>query len=98
VTVSVRDACACALESLNEPGRIVDGGQLDEQMDMVADDPDFDHAGAMALRFGEEERPQEVGDGLVNQWQARPRRPREVSVEAERHVPKMLNTSDGSKP
>ena len=42
VAVAVRDPRARALEALDQPRRVVDGRQLEQEMDVIAHDPDLD--------------------------------------------------------
>ena len=56
VAVAVRESRACPLETLDQPGRVVDGRKLKEQLYVVTHDPDLNDARAVPFRFGEQER------------------------------------------
>jgi len=55
-------------------------------MDVIGHNADFDDAGALSLRFAEEKRQQKLGDRLVDERESRPAGPRQVGVNAHRHI------------
>ena len=67
VAVAVRDPRARALETLDQARRVVDGGKLEEEMHMVAHDPDLHDSRTVPFRFGEQERTEEVRDPFIDE-------------------------------
>src|SRR5438270_5923489 len=79
VAIAVGDACTGALQALDEARCVVDGGQREQQMNMIAHDPHLHDARAVPLRLGEKEWAEKAGEDFIDQRQARPGGPREVS-------------------
>jgi len=67
VAVAVGEPRARALETLDQPRRVVDKGKRDEQMYMVTHDPHLHDARTVPFRLGEEEGTEELGDSFVDE-------------------------------
>ena len=85
VSITVRQPSARSFESLDQLRNLVLRRQLEEQVDVVRDDPDFDNTRTVTLRFGEEEGREKIGDRFIDERQAGPGGPREVRIDANRH-------------
>ena len=66
MAVAVGESRARPFETLDQPGRVVDGRKLEEQVDVVTHDPDLNDARAVPFRLREQERTEEVGNLLVD--------------------------------
>ena len=73
--VAIGESRAGALETLDQSWNIVRRGELEEEVDVIGNDANFDDAGAVALCLGKQERLEEGCDRLVDQWQAGPAGP-----------------------
>ena len=68
MAVAVGETRAGTLETLNQTRGVIDRWELEEEVDVIAHDPDLDDSGAMAFGLGEEERPEKVGHLIRDQW------------------------------
>jgi hypothetical protein len=53
VAVPIREPCAGAFETLDQPRRVVDGRELEEEMYVVTHYADLNDSSAMPFSFGE---------------------------------------------
>src|SRR6266545_6392768 len=84
-TIPVRKSRTGALKSLNQPGYVEGGWQLEQHVHMIAHDANLNCSGTVPPRLLQQEARKELGYPFVDQWQPRERGPGEVSVDAHRH-------------
>ncbi len=75
VPVTVGESSARAFQALDKARHVVGGWELEEEVDVIGNDANFDDAGAVALCLGKQERLEEGCDRRVDQWQASPAGP-----------------------
>ena len=85
VTVAIRESSARALKTLNQSRDVVRRGQLEEQVDMIGHDADFDHTRAVSLGLSEEKGAEKGRYGLIDERHAGPAGPGQMGIDANRH-------------
>ena len=83
--IAIRESSTRSLETLDQPRNLVFGWKFEEEVNVIGNHSDFNNTRAVALSFGEEERQEKLRHRRVDERQACPSCPRQVSVDADRH-------------
>lgn len=89
VPVTIGKSSARAFKTLHQTRHVVGGRELEQEVDVIGNDAEFDDARTVALGLSKQEPLEEGCDRLVYQGQASPAGPGEVGVDADWHDSKL---------